>query len=264
MAFETIKVAIDDRGVATLLLARPEQHNAMNACLIREVTEVARQLDEDTRVRCIVLTGEGDSFCAGGDLKWMEGTLNMSREERVADSAKLATMLRSLDELSKPLIGRVNGQAYGGGTGMMSVCDITIGIESAKFALTEVRLGLTPANISTFVVRKMGRSNARRSWLNARPLTAHKAKELGLLDEVVADDALDAAVEEEINYVLQCGPGAIAATKKLLFYVDQHSSDTDTCVKYTANLLADTWESAEGQEGIDCFFNKKTPSWRKK
>lgn len=260
MNFNTIKVTVDTRGVATLLLNRPERHNAMNDELIREVTEAARMLDADPKVRCVILTGAGESFCAGGDLKWMQGILNSSRAERVADSAKLATMLRTLNELSKPLIGRINGQAYGGGTGMIAVCDIAIAVESANMALTEVRLGLTPANISTFVVAKMGRSNARRTFLNARPLTAAKAKEVCLVDEVVPDDQIDAAVEKEIGYVLQCGPGAIAATKKLIFYVDSH--DTDTNLIYTANLLADTWESTEGQEGIRCFFNKETPSWR--
>lgn len=262
MSFNTISVTVDKRGVATLLLNRPERHNALNDELIREVTEAAQQLDADPSVRVVVLTGAGESFCAGGDLKWMQGILNLSRAERVADSAKLAKMLRTLNELSKPLIGRINGQAFGGGTGMMAVCDITIAAESANFALTETRLGLTPANISTFVVGKMGRANARRTFLNARPLTAAKAKEVCLVDEVVPDAELDAAVEKEIGYCLQCGPGAIAATKKLIFFVDSH--DTDTCVHYTANLLADTWESEEGQEGIRCFFNKETPSWRQK
>ncbi len=158
------------------------------------------------------------------------------------------------------LIGRINGQAFGGGTGLMAVCDITIAASSAKFALTEVRLGLTPANISTFVVAKMGRANARRSFLNSLPLNAHKAWELNLVDEVVADAELDEAVEQELKYVLQCGPAAIAATKKLIFFVDSH--DIETNLHYTANLLADTWESEEGREGIRCFFNKETPGWR--
>jgi len=260
MSYNTINVTIDERGIATLLLNRPERHNAMNDELIREVTEAARDLDKNVEVRAVVLTGAGDSFCAGGDLKWMESIFDQTRAERVADSAKLANMLRTLNELSKPLIGKINGQAFGGGTGMISVCDIAITVESAKFALTEVRLGLTPANISTFVVEKMGRSNARRTFLNARPLSAQKAKDVCLVDEVVADGDLDAAVEKELKYVLQCGPGAIAATKKLIFYVDSH--DTDTNLHYTANLLADTWESEEGQEGIRCFFAKETPSWR--
>ena len=262
MSFNTIKVTVDARGVATLLLNRPERHNAMNDELIREVTEAARQLDADRKVRAVVLTGEGESFCAGGDLKWMQSILNASRAERVADSARLATMLRTLNELSKPLIGRINGQAYGGGTGMISVCDIAIAADSAKICLTEVRLGLTPANISTFVVAKMGRANARRTFLNAYPMSAAKARELALVDEVVPAAELDAAVEKELGYLLQCGPDAIAATKKLIFFVDSH--DTDTCVHYTANLLADTWESEEGQEGIRCFFNKEVPSWRQK
>ena len=260
MSYNTINVTIDERGIATLLLNRPERHNAMNDELIREVTEAARELDKNVEVRAVVLTGAGGSFCAGGDLKWMESIFDQTRAERVADSAKLANMLRTLNELSKPLIGKINGQAFGGGTGMISVCDIAITVESAKFALTEVRLGLTPANISTFVVEKMGRANARRTFLNARPLSAQKAKDVCLVDEVVADGELDAAVEEELKYVLQCGPGAIAATKKLIFYVDSH--DTDTNLHYTANLLADTWESEEGQEGIRCFFAKETPSWR--
>lgn len=260
MNFNTIQVTVDTRGVATLLLNRPERHNAMNAELIREVTEAARQLDADPAVRCVVLTGAGESFCAGGDLKWMQGILASSRAERVADSSKLAIMLRTLNELSKPLIGRINGQAYGGGTGMIAVCDIAIAADNANMALTEVRLGLTPANISTFVVAKMGQANARRTFLNARPLTAVKAKEVCLVDEVVPADQLDAAVEKEIGYLLQCGPGAVAATKKLIAYVNSH--DTDTNLIYTASLLADTWETAEGQEGIRCFFAKETPSWR--
>ena len=261
MSFNTIQVTVDSRGVATLLLNRPERHNAMNDELIREVTEAARQLDADPKVRCVVLTGAGESFCAGGDLKWMQGILNSSRAERVTDSSKLAIMLRTLNELSKPLIGRINGQAYGGGTGMIAVCDIAIAVDTANMALTEVRLGLTPANISTFVVAKMGAANARRTFLNARPLTAAKAKDVCLVDEVVSADQLDAAVEKEIGYLLQCGPGAVAATKKLIFYVNSH--DTDTNLIYTANLLADTWETEEGQEGIRCFFAKETPPWRK-
>ncbi|CBL45561.1 Putative enoyl-CoA hydratase [gamma proteobacterium HdN1] len=260
MTYTTIQISTDARGVATLLLNRPDRHNAMNDELIREVTEAARALDADPKVRVVVLTGAGASFCAGGDLKWMQGLFEATREERVADSTRLATMLRTLNELSKPLIGRINGQAFGGGTGMMAVCDIAIAAESAKFALTEVRLGLTPANISTFVVARMGQANARRTFLNARPLSAKKAREVGLVDEVVPDAELDAAVEKEIGYCLQCGPGAIAATKKLIAFVDSH--DTDACVAYTANLLADTWETEEGQEGIHTFFNKTTPSWR--
>ena len=261
MSYNTIEVTIDERGVATLLLNRPEKHNAMNAELIREVTEAANALDADPNVRVVILTGAGESFCAGGDLAWMESIFEFSRADRIKDSSKLATMLRTLNELSKPLIGKINGQAFGGGTGMISVCDIAIAVDTGKYCLTEVRLGLTPATISTFVVAKMGRSNARRTFLNSLPMSAAKAKEVNLVDEVVGPEELDDAVERELKYFLQCGPDAIAATKKLIFFVDSH--DIDTCQHYTANLLADTWESEEGQEGIRCFFAKETPSWRK-
>ena len=251
-----------DGAVGRTKLNRPDALNALTHAMCLAIDAALVRWADDPEVKMLLVEGTGRSFCAGGDLKWMQGIFDASRAERVEDSARLARMLRTLNELSKPLIGRINGQAYGGGTGMMSVCDITIAVESANFALTEVRLGLTPANISTFVVAKMGRANARRTFLNARPLTAAKARELNLVDEVVPDAELDHAVEEELKYLLQCGPGAIAATKKLIFYVDSH--DTETNLIYTANLLADTWESAEGQEGIHCFFNKETPSWRQK
>ncbi|MBV1882111.1 MAG: crotonase/enoyl-CoA hydratase family protein [Pseudomonadales bacterium] len=262
MSWNTIKVTIDERGVATLLLNRPEKHNSMNAELIAEVTEAAESLETNEKVRAVVLTGAGESFCAGGDLLWMKAMAEFNREERIIDSAKLATMLRKLNSLSKPLIGRINGQAYGGGNGMIAVCDVAIAVDSGKYCLTEVGLGLTPANIAPFVVAKMGQSSARRTFLNARPFSAAKGKELGLIDEVVSADELDATVEKELKYVLQCGPGAIAATKKLIFYVDSH--DLATSQAYTAELLADTWDSDEGREGIRCFFAKETPSWKTK
>ena len=259
--FQTIQVETDERGIATLTLNRPEKHNAMNSVLIAETTEAVIALDNSSDVRAVVLTGAGSSFCAGGDLKWMQGLCEATREGRFNDSASIFRMLQALNHLSKPLIGRINGQAYGGGTGMMSVCDITIAVSTGKYALTETRLGLIPANISKFVVEKMGRSNARRTFLNAIPLTAEEAKELNLIDKVVAPDELDAAVEHEIEWVLRCGPKAIADTKKMIFYVDTHNEED--CLTYVGNMLADTWESAEGQEGIRAFFAKDTPAWRK-
>jgi len=259
VSYCSIAVRIDERGIATLCLNRPDKHNAMNDELIAEVTAAARSLDSDSKVRAVVLTGAGESFCAGGDLKWMQGMAAATRSQRIAGSGQLAAMLRALNDLSKPLIGRINGAAYGGGTGMISVCDIAIAADGARFALTEIRLGLTPANIAPFVVARIGASNARRCFLNALPLTAQKAKALKLVDEVVPAAELDAAVEKEIACVLQCAPGAIAATKKLIFHVASH--DIDASQAYTARLLADTWETPDGQEGIRCFFAKQTPSW---
>ena len=227
MDFQTITVEADTRGVVTLTLNRPDKHNSMNDQLIEEVSEAITRINANPTNRVMVLTGAGESFCAGGDLKWMEAQFEATREQRIAGSSKLAAMLRQLNESTVPVVGRINGQAYGGGTGMMAVCDITIAAASARFQLTEVRLGLTPATISPFVVAKMGQANARRCFLNSLPMTADRACELGLVDEVVDDAALDAAVEDEVRRFLQCGPGAVAATKRLIRHVSGHGMDAN-------------------------------------
>jgi methylglutaconyl-CoA hydratase len=260
MEFNTISVERDVRGVVTLTLNRPDKHNAMNDQLIDEVTAAIGMINEDGANRVLVLTGAGDSFCAGGDLKWMEAQFEATREQRIAGSTRLAAMLRRLNESAVPVIGRINGQAYGGGTGMMAVCDIAIAAASARFQLTEARLGLTPATISPFVVAKMGQANARRCFLNSLPMNADKARNLGLVDEVAADTELDEAVDREVSRFLECGPGAVSATKRLIRYVASH--DMDANADYTATLLADTWETEEAQTGIRCFFAKETPPWR--
>jgi len=260
-AYETLELEVDVRGVARLTLARPEAHNALNAQLIADLQHAVESIAARGDVRAVVLTGVGESFCAGGDLRWMQENMQKTRAERLSESAGLASMLRAINELPMLVIGRVNGPAYGGGVGMISVCDVAIGVESAKFALTEVSLGLLPANIAPYVVARIGAANARRTMLTARRITALEAKPLGLLDEVVSEAELDAAVERELVDLLRCAPGAVAATKKLIAFVDRH--DLSTSMVYTADRLADAWDSAEGQEGVACFFEKRTPSWRK-
>jgi methylglutaconyl-CoA hydratase len=257
--FETLLLDIDARGVARLTLNRPDTHNALNATLIAELRQAAEWLGKAAGLRAVVLTGAGKTFCAGGDLGWMQQNMKKTRAERVADSAELATMFRALNELPMPLIGRINGPAYGGGVGMISVCDVSIAVDSGVYCLTEVRLGLLPANIAPYVVARMGEANARRSFLTARRMSAAEARRLGLVSEAVPDDQLDAAVEREL---LQCAPGAVAATKKLIAYVDQH--DLPTSMIYTADKLADAWETEEGRDGIAAFFAKRPPGWRAK
>jgi len=258
--FSSITLSVDDRGVCQLTLNRPDTHNALSAQMIAELTEAARYINDSPEIRVVVLTGAGESFCAGGDLKWMKSNFGKPRAQMVAESAGLATMLAALDGMSKILIGRINGQAYGGGVGMVSVCDIAIAADAARFCLTEVTLGLTPANISPYVVARMGRSNSRRTFLNARPFGAAQAVELGLLHDCVEADALDAAVTKEIDYALRCAPGAVAATKAMIDYVSTHDAATNRL--YTADRLADAWETDEGQEGVKCFFEKTSPSWK--
>jgi len=259
-AFETLLLSVDARSVATLTLNRPATHNALNATLIAELKRAADWLTGQSSLRAVVLTGAGASFCAGGDLGWMQQNMKKSRAERVAESFELALMLRALNELPMPLIGRINGPAYGGGVGMISVCDVSVAVDTGVYCLTEVRLGLLPANIAPYVVARMGEANARRTFLTAKRMNAAEARRLGLVSEVVGAEQLDAAVERELADLLQCAPGAVAATKKLVSYVDSH--DLPTSMIYAADKLADAWETEEGREGIAAFFARRAPAWR--
>ncbi len=259
--FEMIDVSVDARGVARLMLNRPDAKNAMSQSLMRELGTAARQLVQDRSVRVIVLTGSGDVFSAGGDLKGMTQQAANTREGRIADATEFAKILSELDLLAKPLIGRINGSAFGGGLGLISVCDIAIGLTGATFRLSEVTLGLIPATISPYVVAKIGVPNARRIMLNACKLDGNMAARLGLLDQVVPTiEELDQAVEREVAAALNCAPGAVANAKALIRFVSTHGADEN--LAYTANALADSWESAEIREGIDAFFNKRKPNWQ--
>lgn len=258
---ETITVTTDDRGVATLTLNRPEKHNAMNGTLIAEVRQATDTLAADDTVRIVVLTGaDCSSFCAGGDFNWFKSVANADRETRKKGGLELANMLLALNNLPKPLIGRINGSAYGGGTGMISVCDYAIGVNSAKFGLTEVRLGLIAATISPYVVARIGVPNSRAVMLSGALFTAEKGGEIGLLNEVVDAKDLDARVESVIADHLQAAPGAVAASKKLIAYVASH--DVEENLEYTASALADAWETDEGSTGISAFLGKTLPPWR--
>jgi methylglutaconyl-CoA hydratase len=260
-SFEMIDVAVDPRGVARLTLNRAEAKNAMSQGLMRELHAAAQQLVDDATVRVIVLTGAGEIFSAGGDLKGMHLQANNTREGRMSDAVEFAQILGDLNRLPKPLIGRINGSAFGGGLGLISICDLAIGLASATFRLTEVTLGLIPATISPFVVAKIGVPNSRRVMLNAYKMDGHSAARLGLLDEVVSSiEELDAAVEREAAAVLTCAPGAVANCKELIRYVSTHEGNDN--LNYTATALADAWESAELKEGIDAFMNKRKPNWQ--
>lgn len=258
---EMIDVSVDARGVARLSLNRPENRNAMSQELMRELRAAAKEVAEDASVRVIVLTGAGEVFSAGGDLKGMHRQAGNTREGRLGDATEFATVLWELDRLPKPLIGRINGSAFGGGLGLISVCDIAVGLADSTFRLSEVTLGLIPATISPFVVAKIGVPNARRIMLNARKLDGIVAEKLGLLDIVVRTvQELDEAVEREIAATLECAPGAVANAKKLIQFVSTHNPQEN--LDYTVTALADAWESAEIREGIEAFMNKRKPKWQ--
>jgi methylglutaconyl-CoA hydratase len=262
MTYETLRLERDKRGVATITLARPEKHNALSATMISELNRAASEMATATEVRAVVLTAEGASFCAGGDLGWMRAQFDASREQRIAEARRLAMMLKSFNELPKPLIGRVQGQAYGGGVGMMSVCDVVVAVEHASFGLTETRLGLIPATIAPYVLARMGEGRARRVFMSARLFSAKEARELGLVAKVASVSGLDQAVEAEIRPYLSAAPGAVAASKALTRSLG--TAITDAVIDDTIQRLADTWDKPEAREGVTAFFERRKPSWVKR
>jgi len=260
MPYETIQFTSTPNGVATLTLNRPDVKNAMNGLMYDEARAVVAQVAADPCVRVLVLTGAGTVFCAGGDFKYQQCQAARAHAARLAEASKLALWLREIDRLPKPVIGRINGAAYGGGLGLVSVCDVSIAAQSARFCLSEVSLGLMPSMIAPYVVRKMGISNARSVFLNAQVFSARRAKEIGAVHEVVPDAELDAAVARQLALFLRCAPNAITATKKLVDFVA--SNPPEACFHYTVDLVAHMWSSDEAAEGIDSFLNKREPAWR--
>ena len=259
MNYDCIKVETDKRGVTTITLNRPDVHNALSAQLIAELQNACDDINASSDIRVVVLTGAGKSFCAGGDLAWMKSNIGKPRTQRIEESSYLAKLLKTLNSLSKPLIAKVNGIAFGGGVGLVSVCDFAVCSDSAKLGLTEVKLGLIPATISPYVVRRIGEAQARRNFLNARIFGAQDAKDMNLVAVVVPENDLDEAIEKEVSLILKCGPNSIRAAKNLIDYVATHSDDE--CELYTTESLADVWERDEAKEGIDAFFNKTKPDW---
>ncbi|SEA76420.1 crotonase/enoyl-CoA hydratase family protein [Rubrimonas cliftonensis] len=259
VAYQTVSLAVDARGVARLALARPEKRNAMSATMIAELTDAAEKLGADPGVRVVELSGTGAVFCAGGDLDWMRAQMGADRATRIASAMALARMLRALDRLPKPLIGRVQGGAYGGGVGLMAVCDAVVAAEDASFGLTEARLGLIPATIAPYVVARVGVGAARRLFVSARSFSGAEALAMGLAHRLATPDELDAAAQEEIAPCLQTAPGAAARAKALARSL---AADIDDAVLAdTAARLADAWEDPEAETGVAAFFSRLPPPW---
>jgi methylglutaconyl-CoA hydratase len=256
---ETVRVTREARGVATLWLARAEKHNALSAEMIGEITEAAQALGSDPGVRVVVLAAEGSTFCAGGDLGWMRAQMTADGETRAREARRLALMLRTLNELPKPLVARVQGNAFGGGVGMLSACDVAVGAAGVKMGLTETRLGLIPATIGPYVVARMGEPAARRVFFSARLFGAEEAVRLGLLARAVPDAELDAAVEAEVAPYLACAPGAVAEAKRLVRALGPRIDDA--VIDMSIAALVRAWEGDEAAEGIAAFFGKRKARW---
>ncbi len=258
--YQTITIDCDDRGVARLTLNRPERHNALSGAMIGELSEAAGRLGRDPAVRVVVLTGAGESFCAGGDLAWMKEQMAADGATRAREATRLAMMLQALNTCPRPVIGRIQGNAFGGGVGMAAVCDVAIGADHARFGLTETKLGLIPATIGPYVLARMGEAMARRVFMSARLFGAAEAVTLGLLARAVPEADLDAAVEAEVAPYLACAPGAVAEAKALARRLGPRIDEA--VIEGTIAALVRRWESPEAAEGIAAFFEKRAPSWR--
>ena len=254
----TVEIAIDGRGVAMLALARPAKRNAMDRPTIDALHDAARSLGADPAVRAVVLTGQGAAFCAGGDLNWMREQMDASPEVRAEGARALAHMLGALDALPKPLVGRINGDAFGGGVGMACVCDVAVAADGARFGLTETRLGLIPATIGPYVIARLG-PKARRVFMAPRLFGAAGAVELGIVAKAVPAGELDAAVEAEVAPYLDAAPGAVAGAKALARHLSGAPGNAE--VEHSVAALVERWETDEARNGIAAFFDRRPPPW---
>jgi methylglutaconyl-CoA hydratase len=246
--------------VTTVTLNRPDVRNAFNEELIDELTAWAKSVTPGS-TRVAVLQGAGPTFSAGADINWMAKMVGYSRDENVADAERAAMMFNALDRVPVPLIGRIHGAALGGGSGLAAVCDVVVAAEDALFGFTEVVLGILPAMISPYVVRKIGISNARELCLSGTRFDAARAKAIGLVAEVVPAPDLDRAVERQVELFLKAAPGAVARAKALLRQV--HGRLPEDVVGLTTAAIADQRVSAEGQEGLKSFLEKRPAAWLK-
>lgn len=245
--------------IVRITLNRPEVHNAFNETLIAELTEAFESLREDEATRVVVLQGAGKSFCAGADLNWMGKMVNYSFAENLEDARALARMFETIDHCPKPVVGRIHGAAIGGGAGLVAVCDVAIATPTAQFAFSEVKLGLIPAVITPYVMRKIGYGNARALFITGERFSAETALRMGLIHRLVPEEQLDTEVEAVVQNLLQNGPNAMAAAKMLL-----HAALTlphDEFRSLTIARIAELRVSEEGQEGIRAFLEKRKPNF---
>ena len=258
--FETILFKVE-KSVARITLNRPEVHNAFNDKMIEELGSIFDEIEKERGIRVVVVTGEGKSFCAGADLNWMRRVKDYSYEDNLTESLDLAEMLGKIYSSPKPTIARVNGAAIGGGTGLVAVCDIAVAATKAKFSFSEVKLGLIPACISPYVMKKCGEGKCREFFLTGERLTAEKAHSAGLINIVAEPDEIDSVVNDLVGKLVSSGPDAIKSCKELLRRVSEMS--LEQAKKYTAEVIAELRISDEGQEGMNAFLEKRKPKWNK-
>jgi len=249
----------DEPGILRVSLNRPEVRNAFDEEVIASLTRLARDAAGDATLRAIVLSGEGPVFCAGADLGWMMKAVAYSRQDNLRDAEDLARMLELLDALPVPLVGRVQGAALGGGAGLVAVCDIVVAADDAVFAFSETKLGILPAVVAPYVLAKIGTSAARELFLTGARFGAARARELGLVHRVVPAAAMDETVDSFLREILTAAPTAVAASKDLIREI--HHSRPAEVIAVTTGRIADQRVSADGQEGMRAFLEKRKPKW---
>jgi methylglutaconyl-CoA hydratase len=255
------RILVEAGIVGRLTLARPEVRNAFDAELISEITQALSALATDSTLRVLVLAAQGNTFCAGADFHWMSSRKGVSLEENLDDARRLFDMFHALHSFPRPTVARVQGSAFGGGAGLLACCDFVILTDAAQLAFSEVRIGLVPATIAPFVVRRIGEGRARELFFSGAPVSVARALEIGLASRVVSPSELDGAVEECVQQLLQGGPQALAATKRLL--CDLSDLPLSEAKEITVRLIAGQRVSDEGQEGMAAFLEKRRPAWTK-
>src|SRR5438876_2189249 len=254
---EMVTLSADSRGISHITIARPDRKNAFDAAVIAELTAAIRRVDRSSRA--VVLQSEGDTFSAGADVEWIRGMAEYSLDDNVADSKALAGMCRALYDLEMPLVARVQGAAIGGGAGLVAVADIAVASTAAFFAFAEVRVGILPAVVSPYVVRKVGAARATALFVTGARIDATRAHEIGLVERLAEPAELDAAVGRVVAAILEGSPAAVKAAKRLVREVE--GRPPAEVADLTVSRIADIRVSGEGQEGLRAFLEKRKPRW---
>jgi len=260
MNYKTL-LYIKKDDVVTVVLNRPDVHNAMNDVLINELTNCIKRLATNDSVAVVILTGNGKSFCAGADLSWMKRMVNYSKEENKDDSHLLLEMYETINSCPKPVIGRINGNAFGGGIGLLSICDITVTVPEVQFAFSEVKLGIIPAVISTFIAPRVRLADMRRFFMTGERFDSVIANKIGLIDFIVPVEKLDDIVNSCIEQVRSSSPNAIKEVKYLM--KNFLEMDLNKYKEFTVEKISELRISKEGQEGINAFLEKRKPNWKR-
>ncbi len=258
---KTVKINWENKGICRITFDRPKVKNSFNDEMIEDFQIGLEKVKNDKDLRILIISGSGDSFSSGADLNWMKNSLNYTLEENINDARKFANILKTIYNIPRPTIAKINGHSFGGGLGIIAACDFAIAIEDTKFSFSEVRLGLTPAMISPYVLKSIGFNNARRLFLTGEIFDARKALEINLLSKVVANLDLDKEVDKLSNDLLKGAPNAQGECKSILSHISEHNIEQDL-IDFTIKKIATRRVSKEGKEGMISFFDKKDPSWK--